>query len=159
MRRPTPRRTGRHVKLAWIVALLLPGLVCQGLLALAAGADLGSRKVDIGRRYTLNISGNAYVKCNDSGCSGSRLHPVPINSLELSAALRFTPMDASGRAYQFDVRSGSHEFVPPLSGRLSLLDLNWTEQAKQTIRSGAGGQCDDLSFETIAPTSFVVDPM
>jgi hypothetical protein len=156
MRRPTPHRTGWRVKLAWIAALLLPGLVSRALLA--AGADLGSHKVDIGRRYTLTISGNAYVKCNDSGCSGSRLYPVPIDDLELDVTLQFSPSDASGRVYRFDVRSGNHEFIPPLSGRLTLENPpRWTEQAKQAVRNEAGGRCD-LSFEDIVPESFKPTP-
>ena len=85
---------------------------------------------------------------------------MPIDDLELDVTLQFSPSDASGRVYRFDVRSGNHEFIPPLSGRLTLENPpRWTEQAKQAVRNEADGRCDDLSFEDIVPESFKPTPL
>lgn len=155
MRRPTPRRTGWRVKLAWSVALLLPGLLCEELLALAAATDLGPRRVEIGVQYTGSVSGTIYVQCNDSGCGGSGSAAEPFDGLEVQATLSFSPTVAGQRKYDFQVVIGpGHEFIPPLSGQVTFVSGALTENATREVHRRAASRCSDLTIKSISPEKF-----
>lgn len=153
------RRPGRRVKLAVLLALVAPGSLADALTARAGVWNVRPQKVVIGHPHHLSVGGNAYVRCNDPGCGGSTQHPVPLGSLQLAVELSFKP-DTADRTYTFNViANDGSRFVPPLSGRITLIGGKLTEKGKSDIRDGASGRCDDLEIlDDVDMNSFQVNP-
>lgn len=153
------RRPGRRVKLAVLLAVVAPGLLADALTARAGVGNLRPQKVVIGRPHQLSVGGNAYVRCNGSGCDSSTRHNVPLGNLQLEVVLSFKP-DTGDSSYTFNVSANDGpRFVPPLSGRITLLSGRLTEKGKSDIRQGARGRCDDLEIlDDIDIDAFQVSP-
>lgn len=141
------KRLRRRTRAAWLLACVVPGLLVQALESRGAAAGT-LMSVEIGRPYKMGIE--VHVKCHDSSCSSSGQARDISERVAGVVVMLDIVSDAGGQAY----RSGplpfvvGQEFVPPISGRVSL-DFESQTDAKAAIQERGRSECDNLEVSRI----------